>query len=504
MKLGLHQSTRLEQRLLQSPQMIQAMQILQLPGLALEERIEQELTENPCLEIRQDGEGEGEAGSEAESEAAPEGEAAEAKASEEDARPEGVDAILDLLERYEGDFGDGRTPRPNGSEEGDRKLEAMANAPTPPQGLAGALLDQVAFLNLSDDDRTLLEYLAWSMDERGYLPTPREELVAELSVELGRPVEPGEVEAALEELRSVSHPAIGARDLREGLLLQLDARGFEGELVRALVRDHLEDIEANRLPRIARATGRSMEEVKEAIEHIRHLDPAPGAGYGDVPSAIIVPDVIVERVDGDYLVRLERQRVPELSISPLYRRILAQAQPREGVTPEELARSKEEREWIRKRLESARWFIDALQQRESTLERIAKAIFAHQREFLDKGPSSLRPLRMQEVADELSIHISTVSRGVSGKYAQTPRGIHPLKYFFTGGTPKASGEVASQVSIKERIRDLIEKEDGREPLSDDQIATLLGEREGIKIARRTVTKYRMALGLPSSSQRRRY
>ena len=162
------------------------------------------------------------------------------------------------------------------------------------------------------------------------------------------------------------------------------------------------------------------------------------------------------------------------------------------------------REWVKKRLESARWFIDAIHQRQSTLQRISEAVFVRQREFLDRGVSGLKPLRMQEVADEIGVHISTVSRGVSGKYAQTPRGIFPMKFFFTGGTAKSTGEVASQVSIKERIRELVAQEDGKKPLSDDQLATLLDERDGIRIARRTVTKYRKALGLPSSSQRRTY
>ena len=481
MKLGLHQSARLEQRLLQSPQMIQAMQILQLPGLDLEERIEQELTENPFLEVEEPA-------------GAPDEEAApETDRRAEEAPGEGVETMLDLLERYDREFGDGRAPRPASPDEGDRKQEAMQNAPSRPRGLAPALLDQIAFLELNDDDRALLEYLAWSLDERGYLTTGREELARELSAALERPVEPDEVEAALEELRLATHPAIGARDLREALLLQLDSRGLELPLVRTLIQDHLEDIEANRLPRIARATGCSLDDVKEAIELIRTLDPSPGADYGDTPAEVIVPDVIVEQVDGEYVVRLERERFPVLKISPLYRQILKQAKRGDGV-----------REWVKKRLESARWFIDALQQRESTLERIARAVFQRQSGFLDEGPSGLKPLRMQEVADELGIHISTVSRGVSGKYAQTPRGIYALKFFFTGGTTKASGEVASQVSIKESIKALLAKEDPAEPLSDDQIALALEREEGVRIARRTVTKYRKALGIPSSSQRRSY
>jgi RNA polymerase sigma-54 factor len=264
-------------------------------------------------------------------------------------------------------------------------------------------------------------------------------------------------------------------------------------MLMAFVSEHLDDLEQNRLPRIAKALSISIEEVKAAVDILRTLDPTPGSGYGVSRAAVITPEVIVEEVDGEYEVRLDRQRIPELTLSPAYREFLRKAQKGDGV-----------REWVKKRLESARWFIDAVQQRESTLLRIARVIFAHQRDFLDRGVRALKPLRMQEVADEVGVHISTVSRAVSGKHAQTPRGIHPLKFFFTGGTMKASGEVASQASIKQRIADLVAQEDSDHPLSDDQIAALLEERDNVKIARRTVTKYRKALSIPASSQRKQF
>jgi len=301
------------------------------------------------------------------------------------------------------------------------------------------------------------------------------------------------VELAVEQLRQATHPAIAARDLRECLLLQLDARGETDPLICTLIADHLGDLESNRLPRIAKATGSDLDEIKEALESVRGLDPVPGAAFGGAAAATITPDVLVEEADGDYRIRLERERVPELVISPVYKKLLQQARQGDGV-----------KEWVKQRLESARWFIDAVQQRQSTLERIARVIFERQRGYLDRGPSGLTPLRMQEVADEVGVHISTVSRAVSGKFAQTPRGIQPLKYFFTGGTTKATGEVASQTSIKERIRQLVDAEDKKRPLSDDQLAAKLAEADGINIARRTVTKYRKALSLPSSTQRREY
>jgi RNA polymerase sigma-54 factor len=486
MKLGLQQSARMEQRLIQSPQMIQAMQILQLSAVDLQERIEQELTENPFLEVVEPEPPEGltpPGDGLAKDAAQTPGEAAEAR---------GVQNMLDELERYERDFSDNGRARARYDEDGDKKLEAMQNTPDQPKSLAEALLEQLAFLDLDERGRALAEYLIYSLDHRGYLEETLEEIAAECAAQpemQGATVE--ELAQVLAQLRNAIHPGLGARDLRECFLLQLDASGVDAPLVRNLVQNHLEDITTNRLPRIAKATGRSMEDVKQAIDAMRGLDPSPGGEYGEMTAAVILPDVTVEEIDGKYEVRLNRQRVPELTLSPTYRQLLSQAKKGDGV-----------QEWVKKRVESARWFIDAIQQRQSTLQRIANKIFERQRDFLDKGVRGLKPLRMQEIADDVGVHISTVSRAVSGKYAQTPRGTFPLKYFFTGGTPRESGGVASQASIKQRIAELVRQEDPTNPFSDDQLAELLEQRDRVKIARRTVTKYRKALAIPSSSQRR--
>ena len=262
-------------------------------------------------------------------------------------------------------------------------------------------------------------------------------------------------------------------------------------LLRTLVADHLPDVEANRLPRIAKATGADIEEIKLALEDLRHLDPAPGTGLGGTQADIIVPEVVVEEIDGEWTVRLDREREPRLALAPAYEALLA-----------DLKRGDPARDWIKRR-ERAEWFLDALRQRKSTLRRIAETVFARQEAFLEKGVQALVPLRMQEAADEIGVHISTVSRGVSGKFAETPHGIFPLKFFFAGGATKDTGE-ASQKAIQERLRALIESEDAAKPWSDEALAKLLSEREGLKLARRTVTKYRKALGIPSSTQRRQY
>ena len=478
MKLGLTQSARMEQRLVQSPQMIQAMQILQLSTLDLEGRVEQELMENPFLEV---------------AEAERETPDPEAPNPDENPADAGYEGMIEELERYERELGDGRrTPRPD-HEGADRKLEAMHNAPARGQTLGETLHEQLAYLDLSDPDRELAEYLIFSLDDRGFLTEDLEELAQGF---YKRAVSAADLGDVLENLREATHPALGARDLRECLLLQLEADPHWDPLVHELVENHLEDITTNRLPRITRATGASIEEIKQALEMIRGLDPYPGHGQGETTASVIHPDVLVEEREGEYVVSLPRQRVPDLTVSPNYRSLLRQAR--------EAADDQAALGWVKKKVESARWFINAVQQRQSTMQRIAEAIFVRQRGFIEKGVDGLVPMRMQEIADEAGVHISTVSRAAAGKYAQTPRGIFPLKFFFTSGTVNAEGQAESQTSIKDKLKRIVDGEDKQKPYSDDQLAALLEEQEGVKIARRTVTKYRRALDIPSSTRRREF
>jgi RNA polymerase sigma-54 factor len=453
--------------------MIQAMQILQLSSLDLEARVDEELIENPFLEVEEQT---------AENEEPQQEEMTDTEAA-------ALDGMLEMMERYERDYGDGGIRSP-GSGDVDRKFEAMQNTPATYHSLGDALLEQIALSELTDRQREIAEYLIYSLDARGFLPDPLEEIASE------RGCEPTELEDVLVKLRAATHPALGAADLQECLLLQIDAGALEGydtPLIRALITEHIEDITTNRLPRIARATGHTIDEVKHALEAVRTLDPVPGREYGETPAETIHPDVVVEEIDGTFEVRLTREGVPELTVSPMYRKMLRQTKRGDSV-----------RKWIKQRLESARWFIDAVEQRQNTLLRISCAVFDRQGEFLRRGVRGLQPLRMLEIAEVAGVHISTVSRAVAGKYAQTPHGILPLRFFFSGGTAKASGGMASQASIKQRIEEFVAKEDPQAPLSDDRLADLLRERDGISIARRTVTKYRKALSIPSSGQRRQY
>jgi RNA polymerase sigma-54 factor len=511
MRLGLNHLARMEQRLVQSPQMIQAMQILQLSGLDLLERVEQELVENPFLEaVESSAEGgeSSDAGGESAAEAPPEG--AEGLAQSDAAPPAEVGDREQLEQEFERlrEYEELPRIRTLDTEASDRKQEAMANAPARPKNTAAVLVEQVAMLDLEGAARDAAEFIVYSLDGHGYLHEGLEDLAeryAAEALEEGRVVTRDEalfdLRTALGRMRRGLHPAIGARDVVESLQLQLEARGLSDDLAYTLVEKHLDDLEKNRLPHIAKETGASLDEIKDALGILRTLDPHPTADYGDETAEAITPDVVVDEFDGRWEVRLARRGLPTLRVSPDHKELIketvdAAAGDKQGAT--------EARDWMKKRLESARWFVDAIQQRQSTLLAVAEAIFRHQRGFLERGVKALAPLRMQDVADETHVHISTVSRAVAGKYAQTPRGIHPLKFFFNSGTTDSAGRATSQVSIQQRLKDLVDAENPAEPLSDDQLAALLEERHGVKIARRTVTKYRKALDIPSSSQRKQF
>jgi RNA polymerase sigma-54 factor len=344
----------------------------------------------------------------------------------------------------------------------------MQNSPATYHSLGESLLSQIALIELNARQRAMLEFLVFSLDARGYLPRPLALLVEECGIE-GASAD--EFSLLLEELRHATHPALGASDLCECLLLQVDGMAEDHALLRRLITENLADVAANRLPHIARATGHSLADVGQAIELLRTLDPCPGSAYGEAPAEVIRPELVVEEIDGTFQVRLTREGTPELMLSAEYTKLLREAPRGDSV-----------RKWVKQRLGSARWFIDAIAQRQSTLLRIGRAIFERQAAFLEKGEKALHPLRMVEVADATGVHISTVSRAVAGKYAQTPHGILPLRSFFSGGTARAAGGVASQKSIQQRLKELVAEEDASDPLSDDRLAECLYERDGIRLA----------------------
>lgn len=465
---------RLEQRMKLAPQIIQSIEILQLPTLELMERVETELEENPVLEVRE-------------------------VQPDPDARKEAIDSVesaredSDQYERFNDVADDWRdyftrsaSPRAAGSD--DEGLDIIQTAAARPKTIHDHLIEQLQLTEIDDELRDIVEAIIYHLDADGYLRVPLEEIVDGLD----DPVPMAVAEDALAVIQSFEPPGLGARDLKECLLLQLDYTDPETPFLAELITNHLKDIEGNRLPAIAKATGKSIDEVKEGIERIRTLNPEPGTVFDDAPAPYIVPDVRVEFVDGRYQVVMEDGRIPPLQISQTYRSMMDDQKP-----------GSQAREFLKKRFDSARWLIDAIEQRRNTLYRVACKIVEFQQEFFDKGPAALKPLKMQEVAEELGIHVSTVSRAISHKYMLSPQGVSDLRSFFSGGTTSADGNMESWEAVRQKLLDIVGNEDKKKPLSDEEIAERL-QAQGYNIARRTVTKYRKALDIPSSRQRKEY
>jgi RNA polymerase sigma-54 factor len=498
MQLNLGTSMRTELAQVISPRMIQSMEILQLAGMALQERIEHELEENPVLELREPGSDEEgypnqpELGEVVETPPAPE-EATVEKPEEElviDAKSatEDFERMEALNEDWSDYFNEESRPSANRiSEEMDKKHDAMANMADRPQSLQEYLDEQLAYADTEIVNVALVRFLISYLDERGYMTTPLEDV----RQAYGQDVTMEQVEEALSDLQDLEPAGVGARNVEECLLLQVTRETPHRDVVRALIRNHLEDIEHNRLPVIQKKTGYDLKVIQEAIEVLRHFNPKPGAQFVANTTQYVVPDIIVEKNDqGEYDIRLVDDWTPNIYISRKHFEMLRD----KNLDPKS-------REWMQRKIQSAKWLIDAIEQRRSTLKKVTRAIIDHQRNFLDKGPEFIEPLKMQQIADVVGVHVTTVSRAVDDKWAQTPRGVFPLKRFFGGGTTMASGEEVAWETIKQKLLDIIATEDKANPLSDEDLVTKLSEG-GYPVARRTVTKYRKMLGIQSSRQRK--
>lgn len=464
------------------------MEILQLPLLALQERIEAELVSNPVLEMRLPEAQENPAP--APPDEPPRGESMMTVGQ----RGEDFARVSDFYEEFGPELAHDAAPAAQAPAAGqrDRKLDAMANAPAPDASLADYLLGQWAFLDvaapLDAAGRAIIAYL----DDDGYLRTSLEEIVAQAQP----PLKVEDLLSALKVVQSLDPPGIAARDLQECLWLQLASKQAAGENVELeleLVRNHLRDIEANRLPQIARRTGKTLEQVQQAIARLGKLSPAPGSLVRGGSAPAILPDAVVS-IDqqGQLVVTMPRQYSPRLSISREYSK-LARNRSTEP----------DARRFLRDNIRSAQWLIGALEQRRQTVQRVCEEVFAVQREFLLRGPEALRPLPMADIAQKVGVHVATVSRAVSGKYVQTPRGILPLRMFFSGGTKTEGGEDVAWDAVRARLREIVDGEDKLHPLNDDAIAAELA-RHGLHIARRTVAKYRDIMEIPPARKRRRF
>jgi RNA polymerase sigma-54 factor len=499
MRLSFGQFQAQVQKQVLAPRMIQSMEILQLPLQALEERIEQELGENPVLELQDDSQ----APPEAAEGTPPADEAPAAPAAERDVeeKPLVVDEAhgnqddferLLNLDREVPDYFD-ETPRKSAArieEDGERMYDALANvADRHPQTLQDYLLHQIGEMDVTAEMYAMAEKIISTLDPRdgGYFRSSLRDL---LPADAG-PEQLKLAEDALALVQSLDPPGIAARDLKECLLKQLTPDLLFYEELQVLIGNHLEDLRDNKLPLIQKKTGYSIELIQESWSELRTLNPKPGAAFAEANNQAVQPDVFVERQDdGSYKVLVDDSRTPSLMISRYYIDRI-----RSGTaTPEE-------KEFIKRKITAAQWLIDAIEQRRSTLTRVSQAIVDHQRDFLDNGPEHIKPLKMQEIADKVGVHVTTVSRAVDEKYMQTPRGIFPLKRFFVGGTHAEGGEDVAWDIIRIRLQEVIDKEDKLHPLSDDDLVEEL-KKLGLNVARRTITKYRQRMGIPSSRQRK--
>jgi len=475
-----------------APRIIQAMEILQLPMLALQERIDAELESNPVLEVKDPG---------VDDEAPPAPEDAyedrgEAPMVVDDSN--GHQDDFNRLAEFEDEYGpefiqDGpyRSPRAVAGER-DAKMDAMANTPAPGESLNEHLLGQWAFVEVDDAIKTAGRLIINFIDDDGYLRTPLEEMPARTN----EPVTIEQLQAALPRVQQLDPVGVGARDLIECLLLQLRveaAAGRDVSLEIEIVSRFLRDIEMNRLPQIAKRTGRGVEDIKAAIENISHLNPFPGRLIGGRTVPVIRPDAMVEiDEDGNVQVYMSDGNSPHLTISTAYRKLAKNR----GV-------ERDARTFLQKNIRSAQWLIGAIVQRRDTVRRVVEEVFAVQRDFIESGPEALKPLPMIDVAAKVGVHVATVSRAVSGKYVQTPRGIFPLRMFFSGGTTTAQGDAVSWDAVKAKLQEIVDREDKSKPLNDDELSAAL-KKNGIDIARRTVAKYRGLLHIPPARKRKQY
>ena len=465
--------TRLVQKLILTPSLQQAIKLLPMTTLELAELLNQEMVENPMLE-------------EVPTEDIQPPETTQATEQAEKKAEEKGDTWDDA--DYEYFFGeyldDGYRPR---QPQEVKELPPIENTLSTKSSLADHLMWQLN-LNLQTTDEALREVgaaIIGNIDEDGYLVASVDEIAALGGWDIGL------VERALEHVQTFDPIGVAARDLQECLLLQLRHLGLAGTPTETLVRDHLRLLQNHRIPELARLMNLEPEEIKEHIALIKNLDPKPGARYSPADSQYVIPDVYIVKTDEGYKAMLNEDGLPQLRISPVYRRLLDKG----GETTDET------RAYVKDKFRSALWLLKSVDQRQKTIMKVATSIINFQRDFLDRGIEHLRPLVLRDVASDIGMHESTVSRVVNNKYMHTPQGVYEMKYFFHSGISSSFGESVSSVTIKQRIKKIIEAEDARRPLSDSKIMNIL-QKEGLALARRTIAKYREELKIPTSNQRK--
>jgi RNA polymerase sigma-54 factor len=462
--------TKLVQKLILTPSLQQAIKLLPMSTLELSELLNQEMVENPMLE-------------EVPTEELQPAEQ-QAEKPETPAKTDKGDAWEDAdYEYFFGDYlDDGYRPR---TPQEVKELPPIENTLSSAGSLADHLRWQLSIQTDDDVTRQIGDAIIGNLDDDGYLVASVEEIA-----QMGDwPIDV--VERALQHVQTFDPIGVAARDLQECLTLQLRHLGLAGTITERIVTEHLKLLQNHQVPEIARRLAVTIDELKEHIEIIRNLDPKPGSRYNPNQSQYVIPDVYVSKIEDQYVAHLNEEGLPQLRISPVYRRLLDKG----GENTDET------RAYVKDKFRSALWLIKSVDQRQKTIHKVATSIINFQREFLDHGIEHLRPLVLRDVANDIGMHESTVSRVVNNKYMHTPQGVFEMKFFFHSGISSSYGDSVSSVTIKQRIRKIIENEDPRKPLSDSKIVSIL-QKEGLMLARRTIAKYREELKIPTSNQRK--
>jgi RNA polymerase sigma-54 factor len=509
---GLRQVQKQTQNLVLAPQLRQSLKILQVPALELRSAILEELQTNPLLEefgtndesldaeVNEPSPDEvEEQQSEEFPEDQPEAEAKEDKSDEVDIdskESENLDdldfsdefSILkemqeDMREHFESEYeGEAKL----GNSEAEEKRQYFFDSLVAETSLQEHLLDQLKLIETTDGQKIACEYMIGSLDENGFLSSTLSDigLVSGIALE--------DLQSGLEILQSFDPIGIASVDLQDCLLKQMDARGWDESISYAIVKDHFPLLVRRRVPELSRKLSQSTEDIHAALEKIAELDPAPGRRFSEDSNQSVAADATVEKVGGEWTISLNNDYIPRLKINKTYKELITKG-----------TLSSKEKEYVRNQMRAGKFLINSIDQRQNTIERITKQILEKQADFFDEGVSKLHPMTMSEVAEIIDVHETTVSRAIANKFVSTPHGTFPFKYFFTPGYSGKDGDAVSNTSVKEIIGSIIEQEDSSKPLSDRKIVDLLAEKD-IKLARRTVAKYREELGIPPTNLRRRY
>jgi len=472
--LQFEQIQKQTQQLAMTPQMKQAIQLLQLPLLELQNIIEQELVTNPVLEEAQKTE-----------EPEPENSSATESSAEELDFKEEFDRLAQLDDEWRDYFRQSGSYNKT-SEEDEEKRQYLENSITRSETIHDHLINQLNIMSQTEQDKNIGELIIGNIDDNGYLKSPLEEI----AVQGATTVE--EVERVLRLIQDFHPVGVGARNLKECLLIQIRRLGKGATLAEKIVEGYLDDLGRKKFALIAKELKTSVQNVQKEADFISTLEPKPGRMFAGESAYYVLPDIILEKIDGEYKIIMNDEKIPHLRISSIYKRLMA--------NPDSDSTTKQ---YIKEKIKSGKWLMKNIHQRQQTIYKIAYEIVKRQRKFFDEGITFLKPMTMQVIAGALGLHESTVSRAISNKYMQTPRGIFQLKYFFTTPIATESGTAASAATVKDKIQEIIRSEDPQKPLSDSKIIEIL-KKEGIQLARRTVAKYRKELNILPANLRKKY